>query len=62
MPTPQYTIVRDMNPELVDAQFTTDAPEEADELLEMAHASRRLTKDAERWFGTLDGMVDGVHE
>ncbi len=40
MPTPQYTIARDMAPKLVDAQYTTDSPEEADELLEMAHARR----------------------
>ena len=29
-----------MDPELVDAQFTTDDPVEADEFLEMAHARR----------------------
>ncbi len=40
MPTPQYTVVRDMDPELVEAEFTTESPEEADELLEMAHARR----------------------
>ena len=40
MPNPQYINVRDMGPELVDAQFTTDDPMEADELLEMAHARR----------------------
>ncbi len=40
MPTFKYTIVRDMDPELVDAEYTTDDPEEADELLEMAHARR----------------------
>ena len=38
-PSP-YTIVRDIAPELMDAEFTTDDPEEADELLEMAHARR----------------------
>ena len=40
MTCPHYTIVRDMDPELVDAEFTTDSPEEADELLGMAHARR----------------------
>ena len=40
MPPPKYTIVRDMDPELMDAEFTTDSPEEADELLEMAHVRR----------------------
>ena len=40
MTPPMYTIVRDMDPELVDAQFTTDDPLEADELLEMVHAHR----------------------
>ncbi len=40
LPPPPYTIIRDMDPELVDAEYTTDSPEEADELLEMAHARR----------------------
>ena len=31
----RVTIIRDMDPELVDAEYTTDDPEEADELLEM---------------------------
>lgn len=34
----KHTIVRDMDPELVHAEYTTEFPEEADELLEMAHA------------------------
>ncbi len=37
---PKYTIVRDLDPELVDTEFTTDSPVEADELLERAHARR----------------------
>ncbi len=40
MPARKYTIVRDMDPDLVDAEYRTDDPEEADELLEMAHARR----------------------
>ena len=40
MTPPCYTIVRDMDPELMDAEYTTNDPEEADELLEMAHARR----------------------
>ena len=36
----KYTIVRDMDPELADAEHTTDSHEEAVELLEMAHARR----------------------
>ena len=45
----KYTIVRDMDPELVDAQFTTDNPEEADELLKMAHVRRPMVQDVPWW-------------
>ena len=44
MPTRKYTIVRDMGPELVDAELTTDSPKEADVHLEMAHARRRWAR------------------
>ena len=45
----KYTIVRDMDPELVDAQFTTDNPIEAAEFLEMAHARRSMVQDVPGW-------------
>ena len=35
MSPPRYTIVRDLAPELMDAEYRTDDPEEADELLDM---------------------------
>ena len=50
MSSEKYTIVRDIDSELVDAEYTTYDPEEADELLEMAHARRGLTSDADRWY------------
>ena len=40
MSPPRFTIVRNMDPELVDAEYTTDDPEEASELIDMAHARR----------------------
>ncbi len=36
----KYTVVRDMDPELSDAELHVDDPQEADELLEMIHARR----------------------
>ncbi len=36
----KYTVVRDMDPELSDAEIHVDDPQEADELLEMIHARR----------------------
>ena len=36
----KVTIVRDMDPDLVDAEYTTDSPDEADEFPEMANARR----------------------
>ncbi len=39
------TIVRNMDPELRDATFHTDDPEEADDFLEHAHAFGRDRKD-----------------
>ena len=35
MTPPCYTVVRDMDPDLVDAEYKTDDPEESDELLEL---------------------------
>ena len=36
----KYKVIRDMDPQLVDAECTTDSAEVADEFLEMAHARR----------------------
>ena len=36
----KYKVIRDMNPDLVDAESTIVFPEEADELLGLVHARR----------------------
>ncbi len=68
----KHIIIRYVDPELVDAEYTTDSPEEADELLEMAHARRPWARvtiyDDEglrmRWVHETDqvlALVKGCH-
>ena len=44
MASEKYIVVRDMDPELVDAELTMTDSEEADELLEMAYVRKPQTR------------------